>query len=82
MQLTVEIPGDLLQHADPARETVEAVAIAGFRSGVLTPRQTRELLGFETRFQLNDFLAQHQVTDHAYGVDEYERDLARLQNVG
>jgi phosphoglycolate phosphatase-like HAD superfamily hydrolase len=81
MQVVVDIPDDLLEHADPVRETVEAVAIAGYRSGALTPRQTRELLGFETRFQLNDFLVRHRVFDHAYGVEEYERDLARLERL-
>jgi predicted HTH domain antitoxin len=81
MQVTIDIPADLLQHPHPAREALEAYAIAGYRSGALTPRQTRELLGFETRFQLNDFLVEHEVFDHAYGVEEYEKDLARLDSI-
>jgi hypothetical protein len=78
MQITVDIPDDLSQRADPAREALEAFAIAGYRSGALTPRQTRELLGFETRFQLNEFLMEHDVWEGAYGIEEYRKDLAAL----
>jgi hypothetical protein len=78
MQVMVEIPDDLSQHTDPVREALEAFAIAGYRSGALTPRQTRELLGFETRFELNDFLMDHEVWEGAYGIEEYRKDLAGL----
>jgi predicted HTH domain antitoxin len=78
MQFTVEIPDDLSKHADPVREALEAFAIASYRSGALTPRQTRELLGFETRFQLHDFLMQHEVYDNAYGIEDFRQDLKGL----
>jgi hypothetical protein len=48
VQITVELPSDLMQHGDAARETVEAVAIGGYRSGTLTAYQAQVLLGFQT----------------------------------
>jgi hypothetical protein len=65
--------------ADPAREALEAFAIASYRSGALTPCQTRLLLGFQTRWELDGFLKQHQVFDHSYGVEDFEKDLAGLE---
>ena len=81
MQVTIDIPADLLEHPDPAREALEAYAIAGYRSGALTPRQTRELLGFETRFQLNDFLVRNEVWENAYDVKDLEQDIASIDRM-
>ncbi len=80
MQVTIDIPADLLQHPDPAREALKAYALAGYRSGALTPRQTRELLGFEDRFQFNEFLTDHDVWEGAYGIEEYRKDIAGLDH--
>jgi predicted HTH domain antitoxin len=80
MQVTVEIPDEMAQRLtpngqDPARTTLEAVAIEGYRSGALTARQTRELLGFETRYELDGFLKAHNVWEHAYSLEDFEHDL-------
>ncbi len=74
MQITVELPDDLPQHPDGTREALEAFAIAGYRSGVLSARQTRLLLGFDTRYELDGFLKQHEVWERAYDVDDLEQD--------
>ena len=78
MQVTVELPNDLAQHADPAREALEAFAVAGYRSGALTPYQTRQLLGFQTRYEFEGFLKARGVWDHAYSVEDLESDVAEL----
>ena len=78
MQITVNLPDDLAGHPEPAREAIEALALAGFRSGALSPYQTRLLLGFETRYELDGFLKQHNVWEQAYGVDDLKRDCADL----
>jgi Uncharacterised protein family (UPF0175) len=64
----------LAQHPNAAREVLEAFAIEGYRSGVLSAYQTRLLLGFETRYELDGFLKEHEVWDHAYSVEELEKD--------
>lgn len=76
MQITVQLPDDIAQHADPAREALEAFAIEGYKSGALSALQTRLLLGFETRHELDGFLKAHGVWDRAYSVDDLEKDAA------
>jgi predicted HTH domain antitoxin len=84
MQVTVEIPDEMAQRLaargqDPARTTLEAVAIEGYRSGALTAHQTRRLLGFETRYQFDGFLKEHNIWEHAYSLEDLEQDRQTLQ---
>jgi len=84
MQVTVEIPDDMAQRLavpgqEPARTTLEAVAIEGYRSGALTAHQTRRLLGFETRYELDGFLKAHNVWEYAYSIEDLEQDRRTLQ---
>jgi len=79
MQITVQLPDDLAQHPNPAREALEAFAIEGYRSGALSAYQTRLLLGFETRFELDGFLKQHGVWDHAYSVEDLDKDATGFE---
>jgi predicted HTH domain antitoxin len=86
MQVTVEFPDDVAQSLaalgrDPARATLEAVAIEGYRSGALTASQTRRLLGFETRYELDGFLKAHNVWEHSYGLEDLEHDRHTLQQL-
>jgi predicted HTH domain antitoxin len=86
MQVTVEIPDDVAQKLtpagrDPARTLLEAVAIEGYRSGTLTIHQTRRLLGFDTRFELDGFLKAHNVWEHAYSLEDLEQDRRTLQQL-
>jgi len=87
MQVTVEIPDDMAQRLipegqDPARTTLEAIAIEGYRSGALSSYQTRILLGFETRYELDGFLKAHNVWERAYSLADLEQDRLTLQSVG
>ena len=86
MQVTVEIPDDMAQQLmlkgqNPARTTLEAIAIEGYRSGALTASQTRRLLGFETRYELDGFLKAHNVWEHAYSLEDLEQDRQTLQQL-
>lgn len=86
MQLSVEIPDEVARQMsqdghDPARAALEGVAIEGYRSGSLTARQTREMLGFETRDELEGFLKSHNVTEGAYGLEDFRRDCAALDRL-
>ena len=74
MQNTVQLPDDLAQHSNPAREALEALAIGGYRSGALSFYQTRLLLGFETHHELDGFLTDHEVWEHAYTVEDLQND--------
>lgn len=86
MQVTVQIPDDMAQKLipqgqDPARTTLEAVAIEGYRSGALTSHQTRCLLGFETRYELDGFLKEHNVWEHAYSLEDLVQDRHSLRKL-
>lgn len=86
MQVIVEIPDEMAKSLaalgkDPARAALEAVAIEGYRSGALTALQTRELLGFETRYQLDGFLKAHKVWENAYSVEDLEQDRRTLDQL-
>jgi len=79
MQITAQLPDDLARCPDPARAALEAFAIAGFRSGALSASQTRQILGFETRYELDGFLKQHEVWEHAYSLDDLDTDRAGFE---
>jgi predicted HTH domain antitoxin len=80
MQITVELPDDIAQHADPGREALERLAIEGYRSGVLTHHQAGQLLAF-SRFEFDEFLLGRQIEDHAFSIQDLEHDLADLERL-
>jgi hypothetical protein len=84
MQVTVEIPDQFVQHLvpagrDAARSLLEESVAGAYRDGRLTMEQTRQLLGFGTRMQVDTFLRQHQVFD--YTVDDLEKDMTTLDRL-
>jgi len=86
MLVTVEIPDEIAQRLmssgqDPTRTALEALAIEGYRSGALSAYQTRRLLGFETRYELDGFLKAHNVWDHAYDLEDLAQDRETLHQL-
>ena len=80
MQITVELPDDIAGHPDPGREALEALAIEGYRSEKLTHHQAAQLLGL-TRFAFDGFLKARQIYDHAYSIEDLERDLETMRRL-
>ena len=80
MQITVELPDDIAQRADPGREALERLVIEGYRSGALTHHQASQLLGF-SRFEFEDFLIERKIHDHSYSIDDLQQDLADLKRL-
>jgi predicted HTH domain antitoxin len=80
MNITIELPDDIAQHADPGRDALEALAIEGYRSGKLTHHQAGQLLEM-THFQFDSFLKARRVYDHAYSMEDFEQDLASLHEL-
>jgi predicted HTH domain antitoxin len=81
VEITVELPNDLTQRPDPAREALEALAIAGYRSGKLSAPQASSLLGFTSRFQFEGFLKARNILDHAYNAEDLAEDVRTLRNL-
>ncbi len=80
MTITLTLPDDIAQHADPGREALEALVIEGYRSSALTSHQARQLLGL-SRYEFADFLIAHNVQEHAYGVEDLEQELATIDRL-
>lgn len=74
MEVTIHIPDDLVRSlsqggSDLSRQTLEALAMDGYRRGLLTQLQVGQLLGL-SRIETEDLLAQH--------LDLYDYDPAEL----
>ena len=80
MEITVQIPDDLLDQPNPGRFMLESLAIEGYRSGALSQFELTKLLGF-SRFETDGFLKKHQVMENAYGVDDLACDLMSLSKI-
>jgi predicted HTH domain antitoxin len=80
MKITVELPEDVMQRPDPGHEALQALALAGYRSGVLTHYQASRLLGM-SRLEFDALLKSLQVDEHVYDVADLEEDLATLEGL-
>jgi hypothetical protein len=86
MNLTVEIPDDLVGRLNPAggdlsRRALEALALEEYKSGRLTEDELRRLLGFGTRYQLDGFLKAHDVWIE-YTLEDFRREVDTLDRLG
>lgn len=84
MRIMVEIPDELARQiasltGDTARIRLENFAVESYRAGKMTMEQIRQLLGFDTRMQVDAFLQEHRVYD--YTVEDLEKDLATLERL-
>ena len=80
MKITVELPDDVAQRPNAGREALEALAIEGYRSGVLTCYQAGQLL-LVSRLEFDALLKRRQIEAHAYDVEDLEQDLATLEQL-
>jgi len=80
MQVTVQLPDDLAQHADPGREALESLAIAGYRAGALSHYQASQILGL-SRFEFDGFLKERHLYDQAYDVVDLEQDREAMREL-
>lgn len=79
MQVTIDLRDELADQirktsGDVARIILEAFAIDSYRSGQLSGGQVRQLLGLETRFELDALLKRAGVF-REYTAEELERDF-------
>jgi FKBP-type peptidyl-prolyl cis-trans isomerase (trigger factor) len=83
MPVTVSLPDEILasDSKDVSRKVVEQVALDGFRSGQLTTAQVRRILGFDSRLQVYEFLAAHDIPWVDYDEEELRRELETLNKL-
>ena len=82
-ELTLTLPDELsaalsASGQDLSRAVFEAIALEAYRERKLTTAQLRRLLGFETRYELDGFLKQHDVwLDYTWQDLEQDRETHR-----
>ena len=87
MRITLSLPDDIAQHLaargkDPARTTLEALTLDGYRSRTFSEDQLRRMLGFETRMDVHAFLKHHDVYLN-YSSQDLQDDIGKpLRRVG
>lgn len=86
MQVTLDLPDDISavlegRWPDLPRQVLEALAVDGYRTGVLTESQVRRLLRLETRFQVHALLKAHAVPLR-YTDADLEDDLSAHRELG
>jgi Uncharacterised protein family (UPF0175) len=84
MLITLELPEDIAQGLktkwmDLARAALESLALEAYRSNALSAAQLRQLLGFETCMQVDEFLKEHEVYD--FTVADFKQDCETLRQV-
>lgn len=80
MRITVELPDDIVRHADAAREALEALAIQGYQAETLTHAEAAHLLGL-SRYEFDALLKERGVWDHAYSIEDLQQDIRTLEEL-
>jgi hypothetical protein len=87
MEVGVHIPDDIVEDIrkangqDIARHVLEAYALWAYQHGEIGGGQLRRLLGFATRDEVDQFLADHQAT-HNYTLADLEHDRDTTRHLG
>lgn len=86
MEVTLHIPDEVAARLtaagkDLSRRALEALALEEYKAGRLTEAQLRQLLGFQTRVELDGFLKSHEVWLN-YTLEDLERERAALRRLG
>ncbi len=85
MEIILKIPDELARQVapegkDPARVALEALALEGYRTELLSESALRQMLGFDTRMEVHAFLKRHGVYLH-YDVVNLEHDQQTAQKL-
>lgn len=84
MQVTITIPDEFAarvvpQGQDAERLLLEELVAGAYRDGRLTMEQVRQVLGLDTRSQVDVFLQRHAVYD--YTIEDLNKDIATLDRL-
>jgi hypothetical protein len=85
IMLTVELPEQIASRFANTQEelgrcVLEGLALLGFNQGILTVFEVGQMLGFESRWETDDFLKSHHTRpDHDAG--EIEREVLAAESL-
>jgi hypothetical protein len=85
-QITINLPDELSAALaspgqDLSRAAFEALSLAAYRERKISTTQLRQLLGYETRMQVDAFLKSHGV-ELEYTLEDLERDRETNRQLG
>lgn len=85
MQVTVNIPDDLAAQLipagqDPARAVLEDALVQAYRENRISGPQLMQVLGIETRDELDGFLKSHQVWIE-YSIDDLNKERDAMERI-
>jgi predicted HTH domain antitoxin len=86
MRVTIQLPDDIFaaleeQWDDVPRRSLEAIAVAAYRTSALTESQVRTLLALESRFEVHALLKEHNVPLQ-YTAADLADDLRAQRELG
>jgi Uncharacterised protein family (UPF0175) len=81
MEVAIQIPDPVVKRlqerwGDLPRRVLENVVLEGFRERILTTEELRQLLGFETKFEVHAFLKEHNVPFYTLADLEHDRETS------
>jgi hypothetical protein len=85
MAITIQIPPDIereLRRKDPQLDikTRDLFLVSNYQSGKLSTGDIADILGFDTRFQAEEWLAAHGANQN-YSLDDLESDRQTLDRI-
>lgn len=72
MQITIDLPDELVQHFNSSRlahEILEALVVQAYQTEKITSAEVGRILGLPSRWSVNTFLKQHNADLH---YDEFD----------
>ena len=82
IEVNISVPDELLNSdgKQVSRRVFEQFVIEGYKKGKLTTKNVRQLLGFFSRFETEDFLHRNKAFD--YSVEDLNDDLRTMEDLG
>jgi hypothetical protein len=74
MTLTIELPNNLSEHDDPAREALQAFVLQAVRADVLERPHAAKLMGMG-RIEFGEFLHANGIPATTYGLEDFLHDV-------
>lgn len=83
MQITLDLPEELIQHFDPndlSREILASLVIQAYQTEKITSAEVGRILGLSSRWAVSKFLKQHNAELH-YDETDLEQDRETLRQL-
>jgi predicted HTH domain antitoxin len=83
MQITLDLPDELIQHYNPnhlTREIVEALVVQAYQTEKITHAEVGRILGLPSRWAVDSLLKQYNA-DLPYDETDLERDRQTLRQI-